>query len=62
VKRPGIRADEIAKAIKKAKPTAERYIKRLRDAHVIEFKGAPKTGGYFVTMKINRKLKRRSLK
>ena len=28
--------------------TVERYIKELRDSEIIEFKGAPKTGGYYV--------------
>lgn len=27
----------------------ERYIKQLKEAELIEFRGAPKTGGYFVT-------------
>lgn len=33
----------------------ERYIKLLREAGLIEFKGAaPQTGGYYLTEKMNR--------
>ncbi len=28
----------------------ERWLKQLRDMGKIEFRGAPKTGGYFVTL------------
>jgi len=38
--------------------TLERYIKQLRDANLIEFKGeAPQTGGYYVTKELKKKLK-----
>lgn len=30
------------------KRTVERYLQKLRDSNVIEFRGAPKTGGYYV--------------
>lgn len=54
----GINAGEIANAIGKAKPTVERYIKVLRLIKIIEYKGAAKTGGYYLTEKTTRKLRR----
>lgn len=48
----GINADGIVKEIGKSKPTIERYLKTARDLNMIKFKGAPKTGGYFLTGKM----------
>ena len=45
----GMRANELAKVMEKGESTIERYIKLLRTGGYIEFKGAPKTGGYYVT-------------
>lgn len=33
----------------KSKPTVERYLKVARKLNVIEYKGAAKTGGYYLT-------------
>jgi len=47
--KPGINANEIAASIPdKTKRTIERQIAKLKDARAIEFKGAAKTGGYFI--------------
>lgn len=45
---PGLNASEISKYINKSLRTTMRYIKVLQDKNLIEFRGAPKTGGYFV--------------
>ena len=45
--RPGVRTNEIAAHIGKSIPTVSRYIKTLKDSGKIEFRGAPKNGGYF---------------
>ena len=45
--RPGVRTNEIAMHIGKSIPTVSRYIKTLKDSGKIEFRGAPKNGGYF---------------
>ena len=44
---PGLNASEISKHISKSLRTTMRYIKILQDKDLIEFRGAPKTGGYF---------------
>lgn len=44
---PGKRANELAVLIGKSVPSVERYIKSLKDSGKIEFRGAPKNGGYF---------------
>ena len=44
---PGLNASEISKHINKSLRTTMRYIKILQDKDLIEFRGAPKTGGYF---------------
>ncbi len=45
---PGLNASEISKHISKSLRTTMRYIKILQDKDLIEFRGAPKTGGYFL--------------
>ena len=35
----------------KEQATTDRYIKILKDAHLIEFKGSRKIGGYYLTKK-----------
>lgn len=42
---PGQRSSQIASALGLSPRTIERWIKQLRDAGQIEFRGAPKTGG-----------------
>ena len=44
---PGLRANAIALAMSFPKRTLERYLRQLKDASRIEFRGAPKTGGYY---------------
>ena len=48
-KSPGLKAPAIAGALGVSLSTAERYIKKLKDAKYVKFVGAPKTGGYFIT-------------
>ena len=45
---PGKRANELAIMIGKSVPTIERYVRILKERGRIEFRGAPKTGGYYV--------------
>lgn len=45
---PGINAPTIADQIKKSLRTTQRYLKTLSDANRIEFRGAPKKGGYYI--------------
>lgn len=44
---PGCRANAIAEAITTTTRTVERHIRKLREQGKIEFRGAPKTGGYY---------------
>ena len=44
---PGKRANELATLVGKSVQSVERYIKALKDDGKIEFRGAPKNGGYF---------------
>ena len=46
-KHPGIRTNELAMSIGKSVSTISRYLKILKDNGKIEFRGAPKNGGYF---------------
>ena len=46
---PGLNASEISKHIIKSLRTTMRYIKTLQDKDLIEFRGAPKIGGYYLT-------------
>ncbi|MBE8722038.1 hypothetical protein [Sphingobacterium pedocola] len=48
---PGINAKKIAQYFDVADRTLERWLKQLRDEDKIIFKGAPKTGGYFIKEK-----------
>jgi len=54
-KQPGQSSPEIAKAMRKTQSSTERYIRLLRAIQLIEFIGAPKTGGYFVKGKEKKK-------
>ena len=45
---PGKRANELATLIGKSVQTVERYVKALKDGGQVEFRGAPKNGGYWV--------------
>lgn len=46
-KSSGLKASEIADALNTSKRTIERILKQLKEEKIIEFKGPPKTGGYF---------------
>lgn len=46
-KYPGKKANELNEQINKSIATTERYLKILKEQGLIEFRGAPKTGGYF---------------
>ncbi len=47
-KMPGLNAPAIATALGKSLRTTQRILKKLKDNGNIEFKGAPKNGGYFL--------------
>jgi len=47
--RPGLNASEIAENIAKSRRTTMRYLKSLNEKGLIEFRGAPKTGGYYLS-------------
>ncbi|MCY4161826.1 MAG: hypothetical protein OXE77_08175, partial [Flavobacteriaceae bacterium] len=51
----GLNLKQIARKHKsKSLPTLERYLMISRKLNIIEFKGAPKSGGYYLTDKTNR--------
>lgn len=47
----GLKAPELSKIINKGLSTTERYIRILKKAGLIEYKGASKTGGYIIIKK-----------
>ncbi|KOH45966.1 ATP-binding protein [Sunxiuqinia dokdonensis] len=53
----GLNAVEIASRTKRGLSTIERYLRLLRKKEIIEFRGAPKTGGYHLTEKAKKLLK-----
>ncbi|MDR1592177.1 MAG: putative DNA binding domain-containing protein [Prevotellaceae bacterium] len=53
----GLNATEISIRIGKSISTVERYLRLLRRKGIIDFKGAPKIGGYHLTDKAKDKLK-----
>ncbi len=44
---PGLNAPALSKQLHKSLRTVQRYLKSLSDMGKIEFRGAPKTGGYW---------------
>ena len=44
---PGANTSDYTTAFGVSKRTVERWLKQLKDENQIEFRGAPKTGGYF---------------
>jgi ATP-dependent DNA helicase RecG len=46
--KPGLKANEISTHIDKSLASVERYITSLKKKGIIEFIGAPKTGGYYI--------------
>ncbi|MFN8438549.1 MAG: ATP-binding protein [Cytophagales bacterium] len=55
-KEGGGRTVDIEKMIDIPAKSLERYIKQLKDVGLIEFKGANKTGGYYLTKKVENKI------
>jgi ATP-dependent DNA helicase RecG len=53
----GLNAFEIATHINKSLRTTERYLQVLRKNEIVEFRGIPKTGGYYLTDKAKETLK-----
>ncbi len=47
---PGMRVNVIADAIGVPEKTIERWIKKLKDKGLIEYRGSKKTGGYFCNL------------
>lgn len=47
-KNPGVNVLLLMNHFEVPKRTVERWVKQLKDEHKIEFRGAPKTGGYWV--------------
>lgn len=48
---PGLRAPLLAKKMQTSTKNVERWLKQLKETKEIEFRGAPKTGGYLLTAK-----------
>ena len=44
---PGLRVPELMKIVQKSRPAIERCLRLLRKQNLIEFRGAPKNGGYY---------------
>ena len=55
-KEGGVRTVDIQKIIDIPVKSLERYIKQLKVAGLIEFKGANKTGGYYLTKQAEDKI------
>lgn len=56
-KQQGLRISHMALDLNVPDKSLERYIKQLKEAKIIEFKGAPKSGGYYLTTNAVKKLK-----
>ncbi|MDL2238857.1 DUF4062 domain-containing protein [Bacteroidales bacterium OttesenSCG-928-K22] len=54
----GIRISEIEKLTNIPAKSLERYIKQLKEANIIEFRGAKRTGGYYLNEEIKKKLEK----
>jgi len=48
---PGLRVLSLAEKLQTSAKNVERWLKQLKENNEIEFRGAPKTGGYFLTAK-----------
>lgn len=53
----GIKTLDIATKRGKSKATIERYLRLAKDLNIIEFKGSPKKGGYYLTRAAKDKIK-----
>ena len=51
-KHPGCRANKLAEIMGKGLRTVKRYLSALVLLDLIEFRGAPKNGGYFIVERI----------
>ncbi|MBX9780863.1 MAG: hypothetical protein K2X26_10995 [Chitinophagaceae bacterium] len=49
IEKEGVKAIDIASKRGKSVRTIERYLKIAKALNIIEFKGVPKTGGYYLT-------------
>jgi predicted HTH transcriptional regulator len=45
---PGVNAPALAEMLQKSLRTVQRYLKQLSDTGRIAFRGAPKSGGYYI--------------
>ena len=45
---PGVKVSDLARHAGKSPRTIERWLKQLKDRQSIEFRGAPRTGGYYL--------------
>ncbi len=45
---PGVNAPALAEMLQKSLRTVQRYLKQLSDTGRVEFRGAPKNGGYYI--------------
>ncbi|HMP32633.1 MAG TPA: hypothetical protein PKD85_23705, partial [Saprospiraceae bacterium] len=54
IAKEGENALDIATKRGKSKPTIERYLRTAKVVGIIEFNGAPKTGGYYLTRKMKK--------
>lgn len=52
----GINMKRIIASSEKSRTTVAGYLRIAREANIIEFRGAPKTGGYYLTEKIKKQL------
>jgi ATP-dependent DNA helicase RecG len=48
---PGLNAEQLEQEINTPKRTIERWLKQLKEQQAIEFRGAPKNGGYYLKQK-----------
>ena len=48
---PGLNAAQLEQELNTPKRTIERWLKQLKEQQAIEFRGAPKTGGYYLKQK-----------
>jgi predicted HTH transcriptional regulator len=53
---PGLKTTELVAQTGKPQRTIERWLKQLKDRQQIEFRGAPKTGGYYSKKTLNKPL------
>jgi ATP-dependent DNA helicase RecG len=56
-KEGGIRTVDIGKRIEVPAKSVERYVKQLKEAGLIEYRGATRTGGYYLTKNMEEKIK-----